>query len=108
MMRYTFSGWLVLLTLTVFLAATTAHAEGAQPKAKTPTKAAKIAQTPSPAPVPPPAVTLEPKALEILKAACSRLAAAKSLVFTAVVSYESPSRLGAPLVYTTKTEVTVQ
>ncbi|MFL9869717.1 DUF2092 domain-containing protein [Paraburkholderia fungorum] len=28
--------------------------------------------------------------------------------FTAVVSYESPSRLGLPLVYSTQSEVTVQ
>jgi hypothetical protein len=46
--------------------------------------------------------------MDILKAACSRLAAAKAMAFTAVVSYESPSRLGTPLVYTTKSEVTLQ
>ena len=51
---------------------------------------------------------LEPKAVEILKAASARLAAAKSMAFTAVVSYESPSRLGTPLVYTTRSEVTLQ
>ena len=51
---------------------------------------------------------LEPKAIEILKAASSRLAAARTMSFTAVVSYESPSRLGTPLVYTTKSEVTLQ
>jgi hypothetical protein len=50
-------------------------------------------------------MTLEPKAIEILKAACSRLAAARTMSFTAVVSYESPSRLGPPLVYTTRSEV---
>src|SRR5215472_6683328 len=54
----------------------------------------------------PPAI--EPKAIEILKASSSRLAAARSMSFTAVVSYESPSRLGPPLIYTTKSEVTVQ
>jgi hypothetical protein len=48
---------------------------------------------------------LEPRALEILKAASARLAAAKSMSFTAVVSYESPSRLGPPLVYSTKSQV---
>jgi hypothetical protein len=53
-------------------------------------------------------MTLEPKAIEILKAACSRLAAARTMSFTAVVSYESPSRLGPPLVYTTRSEVTLQ
>ena len=51
---------------------------------------------------------LEPKAIDILKAASSRLAAARSMSFTAVIGYESPSRLGPPLVYTTKSEVTLQ
>jgi len=58
----------------------------------------------------PPAVqmVLEPKAIDILKAACSRLAAARTMSFTAVVSYESPSRLGPPLIYTTKSEIILQ
>ena len=30
------------------------------------------------------------------------------MAFTAVISYESPSRLGPPLVYTTKSDVTLQ
>ncbi|MCI0150163.1 DUF2092 domain-containing protein [Paraburkholderia sediminicola] len=51
---------------------------------------------------------LEPHAVDILKAACARLAAAHSMSFTAVVSYESPSRLGPPLVYSTQSEVTMQ
>jgi hypothetical protein len=52
-------------------------------------------------------ISLEPKALAILKAACDRLAAAHSMQFTAVVTYENPSRLGPPLAYTTKSEVTL-
>jgi hypothetical protein len=58
----------------------------------------------------PPAVRLglEPKAIDILKAASSRLAAAGSMSFTAVATYESPSRLGTPLAYTTKSEVTLK
>jgi len=55
-----------------------------------------------------PKIGLEPKAIEILKAASSRLAAAHSLAFTAVVTYESPSRLGTPLSYTTRSEVLLQ
>ena len=51
---------------------------------------------------------LEPKAVEILKAMSSRLAAARTLRFTAVVSYESPSKLGPALVYTTKSDVVLQ
>src|SRR5215470_12796045 len=37
-----------------------------------------------------------------------RLAAARTLSFTAVAAYESPSRLGPARVYTTKSAVTVQ
>lgn len=55
-----------------------------------------------------PDMKLEPRAIDILKAASARLAAAKSMTFTAVISYESPSRLGPPLVYATKSEVTLQ
>jgi hypothetical protein len=52
--------------------------------------------------------SLEPKAIEILKAACSRLAAARSMSFTAVITYESPSRLGPPLAYMTRSAVTMK
>lgn len=78
-------------------------AETAQPpKAAKPAKAMKKEA--------PPAVRmeLEPKAMEILKAACSKLAAARTLSFTAMTTYENPSRLGTPLAYTTKSEVTLQ
>jgi hypothetical protein len=51
---------------------------------------------------------LEPKAIDILKAASSRLAAAHSMKFTATISYESPSRLGPPLMFTTRSEVTME
>jgi hypothetical protein len=51
---------------------------------------------------------LEPKAVDLLKAASSRLAAAHSMSFTAVISYENPSTLGPPLLYTVKNEITLQ
>lgn len=52
------------------------------------TKAAKS----SPKKAAPPAKPmLEPKAIDILKTACARLAAAHSMTFTAVVTFESPS-----------------
>jgi hypothetical protein len=51
---------------------------------------------------------LEPRAIEILKASSARLAAAKTMAFMAVVSYESPSRLGPSLIYSTKSEVTLK
>ena len=55
-----------------------------------------------------PAIELEPKVINLLKAASGRLAAARTMSFTAVVTYDSPSRLGHPLEYTTKSEVTLQ
>jgi len=72
------------------------------------------APAPAPAPSAPPAAqpgsapALEPKAIEVLKASSSRLAAARTLSFTAVASYESTSRLGPALVYTTRSLVTLQ
>ena len=51
---------------------------------------------------------LEPRAVELLKAMSARLAAAKSLSFTAVASYEYPSRLGPPIVYTMRYDVALQ
>jgi hypothetical protein len=96
----------LLLALGVCLA-TSGHAQQPQPapQAAKPAKPAKAARK-APAPVVEP--VLEPKAMEILKAASDRLAAARTMRFTAVISYESPSRLGPPLVYTTTSEVTLQ
>jgi hypothetical protein len=56
----------------------------------------------------PQALQIEPKALELLKATSDRLTAAKSMTFTAIVSYESPSVFGPALVYSTRSEVTMQ
>jgi hypothetical protein len=80
----------------------------AELSAQQPSHPAKAAKKSSP-----PAVVdfqpgLEPKAIELLQAASARLAAARTMSFTAIVSYESPSRLGPPLVYSTKSEVTLQ
>jgi hypothetical protein len=73
------------------------------------------AQQPQPAPkaskqAKAPAVELvrEPRALELLRAASERLAAARSMSFTALVTYEFPSQLGPALAYLTKSEVIVQ
>src|SRR5271167_2340201 len=97
----------LLLALGVLLATDVGNAQTAQqaPKQATQKQPAKKPATP-PATETRPA--LEPKAIDILKAACSRLAAAHTMAFTAVVAYESPSRLGPPLVYTTKSEVMLQ
>lgn len=56
----------------------------------------------------PPALTLDPKAIDVLKATGSRLALAHTISFTAVETFESLSRQGVPLVYANKYEVTLQ
>jgi hypothetical protein len=53
-------------------------------------------------------MTLETKAIDILKAASSRLAAARTMSFTAVATHEIPSRFGPPLLYSVKGEVSLQ
>src|SRR5271169_745467 len=99
MIRTQFLRSALLLAVGVLLAASSAGQASAQPAPK---KTAKK-------PVAPAAqMGLEPRAIDILKAASARLAAAKTMSFTAIVSYESPSRLGPPLIYSTKSEVTLQ
>ena len=90
--------------------------------------AAAVAQAPAPAasPAAPPAkaaktskaakkpaqpafkLILEPRAMDLLKATSARLAAAKSMSFTATVGYEFPSKLGPPIAYTMRYDVTMQ
>jgi hypothetical protein len=70
-----------------------------------PAKKAAPAKKPAPAA---PALQLEPKALDILKATSDKLAGAHTLSFTAVELFEHLTRQGAPLGYTTKYEVTLQ
>jgi hypothetical protein len=94
---------LIALALVVLCAAGGNAAEKKQaPKAS---KTSKSTGMEAPPPV---MMGLEPKAMDILKAACGRLAAARTMSFTALVTYESPSRLGTPLAYTTRSEVTLQ
>ena len=95
-----FLRWPWLLVLGLFFLAGTASPQTAQPKKK----AAPPAK-PAPTAAPP---ALEPKAIEILKASSDRLAGARTLAFTAVETYESPSRQGHPLVFANKSEVTLQ
>lgn len=79
-----------------------AHAQAQAPDAPPPRSAPSTAA---------PAATsaaLEPRAIEVLKAMSARLAAARSMTFTAVSTYESPTHLGPPLAYKTLSEVTLQ
>ncbi len=95
-------GRAVAFGLCLHLAGVGAAAQTAAPTP--PASKKKAAPKAAPAPAPP----LEPKAIEILKAMSERLAAARSLSFTAVATYESPSAFGHVLAYNTGFEVTLQ
>jgi hypothetical protein len=98
-------GWSLLIALALVLFLAVSGNAGETKQAPETSKPARSMSEESPPVV---QMTLEPKAIDILKAASKRLAAARTMSFTAVVSYESPSRLGTPLVYTTRSEVTLQ
>ena len=76
-----------------------ASAKPAPAKAATPTKKAVAPEY---------KMVVEPKAMDLLKATSARLAAAKSMSFTATVGYEFPSKLGPPIAYTMRYDVTMQ
>lgn len=76
-------------------------------KQAAPPAAKKKATAPAKAAAPAP-LELEPKAIEILKASSRKLAAAHTLTFTAVETFESLSRQGVPLVYGNKFETVLQ
>ena len=70
-----------------------------------PAKAASVGNVPAALRMAP---VLEPRALEVLQSMSQRLAGARTLTFTAVTTYESPSLLGPALAYTTTSQVTLQ
>jgi hypothetical protein len=78
--------------------ATPSAPKAAKPMAKASTAASRSGFRP----------VLEPRAVELLKAMSARLAAAQSMSFAAVASYEFPSKLGPAIVYTTRYEVLLQ
>ncbi len=84
-----------------------ASAQSAQPAPQTAktSKSSKPAKKPK---APEYKLVLEPKAMDLLKATSARLAAAKSMTFTATVGYEFPSKLGPPIAYTVRYDVTMQ
>lgn len=79
-----------------------------------------LAQQQPPSPPPPAAsmaptppklglkVELEPAAMALVKAMSDKLAAARTMSFTAVTGYESPARTGEPLLYMTLSQVVLQ
>ena len=104
-------GLAALLTLGVLLASTGAtKAQSTPPSAQKPATSAttKKKAAPKAKPAAEPSLELEPKAIEILKATGRKLAEARTLTFTAVETFESLSRQGAPLVYANKFDAVLQ
>jgi hypothetical protein len=92
---------LPLLMAAAFTASAAAQSAAAAPAQ--PAALKKAAAKPTPArPI------LEQRAVELLQAMSQRLAAAKGMSFTAVASYEYPSRLGPPIVYSIRHDVAFQ
>lgn len=101
----TFIGLVAILTIPACLPAQ--NTPTATPKQTAPSAAKKKPAAPAKTPAPVP-LELEPKAIDILKATSAKLAAAHTLTFTAVETFESLSRQGAPLVYGNKFEMVLQ
>ena len=92
-------------TLSCLVLATSALAQGTTPPAK-PAQAAKpAAKAAKPPRVP---LLVEPRAIDLIKAASARLAAAKAMSFTAIVDVEYPSKLGPPLAFPVRYDVAMQ
>jgi len=102
MIRRTLAGP-VLVALAVLLAGDALAVQSRQSsRASKPTGAPSAKAAPKVEPI------LEPGATELLHAMSRRLANARSMTFTAVSTYESPSILGPALAYTTMSQVTLQ
>jgi hypothetical protein len=95
----------LLLGAALALPAAAQTAAAATPAPKAAAKPAPAKQAAKPGAFKP---VLEPRAVELLQAMSGRLAAAKSLSFSAVASYEYPSRLGPPIVYSVRYDVALQ
>lgn len=93
--------------LTVGAAVLFATAAGAQQKPPGTAKGGQAAKA-SQAPTPALEYTVEPKAMSVLKAASQKLAAAKTMSFTADVGYEYPSKFGPPILYSVRYDVVMQ
>src|SRR5438034_2618102 len=94
--------WALLIASVALLVIPNAQSNPKAAKKKAKTTAAETSPAPEATP------SLEPKALDILKAASSRLAAARTMKFTAVHFYENPSLQGHPLAFTTRSEVALE
>jgi hypothetical protein len=88
--------------LACLVLATSALAQGTAPPANPAKPAAKAAKPPR---VP---LLIEQRAIDLIRSASARLAAAKAMSFTAIVDIEYPSKLGPPLAYPVRYDVAMQ
>jgi hypothetical protein len=84
--------------LACLLLATSALAQSPAPAAKPAKPAAKATKPRVP-------LLVEQRAIDLIKATSARLAAAKTMSFTAIVDIEYPSKLGPPLAYPVRYDV---
>ena len=98
----------LLLSAVLALPAAAQTASTGSPATAKPAAAAKGTGAKPAAKAAPFKAVLEPRAVELLQAMSAKLGGAKSLSFTAVASYEYPSRLGPPIVYTMRYDVALQ
>lgn len=82
-----------------------AWAQASAPAAAKPAQPAKPAAKAKPKAAP---LLIEARAMDMIKATSARLAAARSVSFTAIVNVEFPSRLGPPLAYAVRYDVSMQ
>ena len=94
--------WALILTSAAVLS-TGALAQGSPSTTAKPAKS--TAKAPAKARVP---LLIEQRAIDLIKSASARLAAAKAMSFTAVVDTEYPSKLGPPLAYPVRCDVAMQ
>jgi len=98
----------IFLIATFVFATAGVVAQTQAPAAKSTAAAAKAAKPAKKPAAPEFKLVLEPKAMDLLKATSAKLAKAKAMSFTATVGYEFPSKLGPPIVYTSRYDVTMQ
>jgi hypothetical protein len=109
--RFRSAGALVIASCVLAAAGAHAQAPAARPAPASPPAAnapAGNGPAASAPRVPEFKLILEQKAIDLLKATSARLAAAKAMSFTAVVSYEYPSKLGPPIVYSMRYDVSMR
>lgn len=84
-----------------------AQAQAPTPGPGGPQQGARMEKGPRKAAPPAFQMVMQPQAVDILKAMSAKLAAAKTMSFVATVGIEAPSRLGPPLVFSSRYEVTM-